>query len=111
MGKRGALALVCGFLLLSAAYGADPGNKTECVEQLRPALQLQCATLFAKNHPDMKKACLDGVQEEADKQCGRFFDGDFCSTCSAECLQQFKHTDQKRTECLRMCFRQPGCRD
>ena len=58
----------------------------------------------------MLQACLDNIDKEAEKQCGRFFgSGNFCSTCTNECINQYKETDPTRTECLQVCFRNPAC--
>ena len=102
--------IVFSFQLPLSVYSQDPANKAECISMLKPKLQVQCSTLIGKDKPDMLQACLDNIDKEVEKQCGRFFgSGNFCSTCTNECINQYKETDPTRTECLQVCFRNPAC--
>lgn len=78
---------------------------------LASSLRVQCDTLIGKDKPDMLTACLDSIDAETEKQCDRFFgSGNFCSTCTTECIQQYKETDPTRIECLDVCLKNPACK-
>ena len=110
MKKLSAVLIMVSFVFPVAVYSQNPASKAECINMLKPALQTQCTTLFG-NDADKKAACLDNIQAETEKQCSRFFSGDnFCSTCTSECINQYKATDPTRKECLQMCYRNPACK-
>jgi hypothetical protein len=109
MKKFIAVLIIVASIFPAAVYSQGPTNKAECIRMLKTALQSQCTTLFG-NDADKKTACLASSQAETEKQCNRFFsEGNFCSTCTSECTNNYKANDPKQKECLQMCYRQPGC--
>jgi hypothetical protein len=93
-----------------SAYSKDPTSKSECISMLAPQLQIQCSTLLGEK-PEMLAVCLENIASETEKQCDRFFGGsNFCSTCTSECIRQFKEADPTRVECLETCFSNPACK-
>ena len=111
MNKLIAVIIVLSFQLPFAVYAQDPTNKEECISMLREQLQIQCTVLFGEDKADHRKACLDNIEAESEKQCDKFFgSGDFCSTCTSACIDQYKETDPTRVECLQTCFKNPACK-
>ena len=110
MKKTVILFIILFFQIPLSAYSQDPANKAECISMLAPQLQIQCSTLLGEK-PEMLEVCLEDIARETEKQCDRFFGGgNFCSTCTSECIRQFKETDPTRVECLETCFRNPACK-
>lgn len=111
MNKLIAFIVILSFQLPFAAYSQDPANKEECITMLREQLQVQCTSLFGKDKAEHRKACLENIGAETEKQCDKFFgSGDFCSVCTSACIDQYQAGDRTRTECLQTCFKNPACR-
>ena len=111
MKKIMAFLIIFSFQLPIHVYSQDPTNKAECIGMLKSQLQIQCTTLFGEDKPEHRKACLENIAEETEKQCERFFGGgNFCSTCTSECIDQYKETDPTRVECLQVCLKNPACK-
>lgn len=104
------LFIILIFQIPFSAHSKDPASKAECISMLAPQLQIQCSTLLGEK-PEMLAVCLENIASETEKQCDRFFGGsNFCSTCTSECIRQFKETDPTRVECLETCFSNPACK-
>ena len=110
MKKLIAVLIMVSFIFPEAVYSQDPASKADCINMLKTALQTQCTTLFG-NDADLKAACIDNIQAETERLCSHFFSVyHSCSTCTSECINQYKATDPTRKECLQMGYRYPACK-